>query len=153
MSDTVNRDELNDVASALREALGADRSERIEQMTRFETKFDTRMDAIYQMLADAKERNSGMGARITHLEGSLRGYMETSDRRFSDLLAHFDTRLNAQKADQDAEVEIITKKQDRNWGWVMALIGGIGLLMAQTFWAQVHPSAPAPQAVVEPVKK
>lgn len=149
----VSRDELNNVADALREALGADRAERIEQMTRFETKFDTRMDAIYQMLADAKERNSGMGARITHLEGNLRGYMETSDRRFSDLLTHFDTRLNTHKKEQGDELESIGKKQDRNWGWVMALIGGVALLIIQAFWAQTHPAVPAQPDIIAPVKK
>ena len=138
----------------LRDALTLDRAERIEQMTRFETKFDTRMDVIYQMLADFKERNSSLGARVTAIESASAAYMQASDRRFSDMLAHFDSRIKAHKDDQDAEITSIGKKQDRNWGWVMALIGAVVILMGQTLFNQLTSGrAPAPADAVAPVKK
>jgi hypothetical protein len=156
MPDSVSRDELNGVADALREALTADRGERIEQMARFEAKFDTRMDAIYQMLADAKERNSGIGSRVSTVEDNLRNHISASDRRFAELMSHFDSSFSTHKVEQEKKFEHLGTKQDRNWGWVMALIGGIVLLIIQTFWNSRGP-APTPAAtqveIMQPAHK
>lgn len=149
MPEPVSRDEFTQAIDALREALNNDRAERLEQMSRFETKFDARMDAIYLMLADSKERGSNIGARVTTLEA----FMMASDKRFTDLLQHFDSRLGEHRVDQDKEIQTLGQRQDRNWGWVMALIGGVVILMVQSLWAAAHPpSAPTPD-VVAPVKK
>lgn len=149
MSDPVSRDEFTKAIDALRDALSNDRAERLEQMSRFETKFDTRMDAIYQMLAESKERGSNIGARVTTLEA----FMMASDKRFADLLSHFDSRLSEHREDQDKEIQSLGAKQDRNWGWVMALIGGVVILMVQSLWQAAHPAPNTPPDVVAPVKK
>jgi predicted negative regulator of RcsB-dependent stress response len=150
MAEGISRDELTAAVEAFREGMASDRAERIEQMGRFENKFDTRMDAIYQMLSDFKEKNSSTTARQAAHESALDTYMRAADRRFTDILSHFDNRLNAQQNTLDSSLKGVASKQDRNWGWVMALIGSVIILILQSFWNLSHPNSPPVSVVNDP---
>lgn len=164
MGEAASRDELHAVFNGLREAMAADRSEWREQVLRFETRMDTRMDTITGLVAGAREKGVQGEAKIQHLEGSLKSIIDSYDRRFRDLLAQFEGHLKAHKEEFEEKLKThkeeqalaateVRTKQDRNWGWVMALIGAVALLLAQSFWTKVTTPTPTPPGAQDPVAK
>lgn len=143
-----SREELNSLGDSLREALAADRSERVEHLTRIETKFDTRMDAFYSILADYKEKTGDQAARLAVLEKAMATHLTDSTRRFEevqrevgrrieDLTLASDRRLGDLRDSYALRMSSIEKKQERNWSWVMGVLGGVLLLIAQSIWTRV----------------
>ena len=150
-----SREELNSLGDSLREALAADRSERVEHLTRIETKFDTRMDAFYSILADYKEKTGDQAARLAVLEKAMADLLAANANRFeavqretgqriADLIASSDKRLTDIRSAYDERIGKIERKQERNWNWMMALVGAVVMLIVTSAWAS-YSKSPARQ--------
>lgn len=164
MPGEASREELNALGDSLREAIGSDRAERVEHLTRIETKFDTRMDAFYSILADYREKTGDQAARLQVLERGIQAHLEDSDRRFEsvqrevgrrieDLVTGNDKRLLDMRATYDSRLTVIERKQERNWGWVMGVFAALIVILLQSGWNFLTRSAaghaPASKAASE----